>query len=285
MKLTAMRNSITFDGLTLSYLEKNETSPHTIFFIHGNSASATFWQPQLDDAALSAYRLVAFDLPAHGHSSADPANNYGVMDIGKTMAKAVRQLAEDNPYILVAISMGTNILAEMLEETIHPAGIVLAGPTIIGDDYSLQNIGLPCLDPTVIFTDGASEDEVYRYYGEVLYTKDVDLVGTLAADYLNVKLPFRSTMIGKAMQGQISNELELLRGKGVPLLIVFGQEERSVNPHYLDEANLPKWKEKVHKLPSAAHLVSLEQPQAFNELLQAYAGERFTGSPSSAHNV
>lgn len=273
-----MRKSITFDGITLSYLEKNETAERTIFFIHGNSSSANFWNPQLDDPGLCAYRLIAFDLPAHGHSSEDPHHNYGVMDLGRTMAKAIKQLMKGEKYILVAISMGTNIVAEMLDDTINPAGIVLAGPTILGDEYSLQNISLPGLDLSVIFSDETPLFAVNNYYKEVLYTKCEHTATNLITSHLFVKAPFRSTLIGKAMEGQVSNELELLRRKGVPQLIVFGKEDLAINPDYLDEADLPKWNQKIYKIPEAGHLVSLEQPRAFNDLLLAYAEERFTGS-------
>lgn len=275
-----MRKSITLDGFTLSYLEMNETAPHTLVYIHGNSTSADFWKPQFQDAALNIYRHLVFDLPAHGHSSADPLHNYGVMDLGRTMRKAISQLVKDDSYILVAISMGTNIVAEMLDETVKPAGIVLAGPTILGDEYSLENIGMPGLDLSVIFTDETPLCAVQQYYRDVLYKKDEHTINEMISSHLAVKVPFRSTIIGRAMEGQISNELEILRGKGVPLLIVFGEEERAIKPDYLDLAQLPTWNQKIYKVPEAGHLVSLDQPGAFNELLLAYAEERFTESLS-----
>lgn len=275
-----MRKSITLDGLTLSYLEKNETATDTLVYIHGNSGSADFWKPQFNDAALNIYRHIVFDLPAHGLSSEDPLHNYGVMDLGRTMRKAISQLVKDEPYILVATSMGTNIVAEMLDDTINPAGIVLAGPTIIGDDYSLQNIGLPGLDLSVIFMDETPLCAVSHYYREVLYKKDEHTINEMISSHLAVKGPFRSALIGRAMEGQVSNELEILRVKEVPLLIVFGEEERAIKPDYLDKALLPKWNNKIYKVPQAGHLVSLDQPKAFNELLLAYAKERFTRSLS-----
>lgn len=279
-----MRKSITFDGLMLSYLELNESAENTLIYIHGNSGSANFWKPQFNDPALHSFRHVVFDLPAHGHSTADPLHNYGVMDLGKTMARAVRQLAGGAKYILVAISLGTNILAEMLDETINPAGIVLAGPSIIGDHFSLQNIGLPGLDLGVIFTDEAPLGAVRHYYQEVLYTKEEQAVNDMISSHLAVKGPFRSSLINKAMAGEVSNELELLRSKSMPLLIVFGQEERAIDPNYLDNAHLTKWNNKIYKVPQAGHLVSLEQPKAFNDLLRAYAEERFTRSLSFEHS-
>jgi pimeloyl-ACP methyl ester carboxylesterase len=279
-----MRKTITFDDLTLSYLEKNETAEQTLFFIHGNSSSATFWKPQFDDPAFDSYRLVAFDLPAHGQSSADPLHNYGVKDLGRTLAKAVKQLAVNGNYMLVAISLGTNIVAEMLDDSIHPAAIVLAGPTILGDEYSLENIGLPALDPGVLFTDDAPLCAVSNYYKEVLHSRCEQMAAELTSRHLDVKIPFRSTLINRAIEGQVSNELELLRKKEVPLLIVFGKEERSINPDYLDKACLPIWNTTIYKIPGAGHLVSLEQPRAFNDLLLAYTQDRFTKSPSSGRS-
>lgn len=100
--------------INLAYLEKNEDKEHIIFFIHGNSASANSWNAQLNSHILRDYRLISIDLPAHGDSegSSNPTADYTVPQMGKIVAAAIQSLAGENPYLLAAISLGTNILAE-----------------------------------------------------------------------------------------------------------------------------------------------------------------------------
>ena len=81
---------------SISFIEKNATKPKTIFFLHGNSGSALSWSKQLNDPQLSDYRMVAFDLPAHGNS--DPFKNedkYNLLSIAELMAEAIDQ---KSPY-------------------------------------------------------------------------------------------------------------------------------------------------------------------------------------------
>jgi pimeloyl-ACP methyl ester carboxylesterase len=52
-------------GFQIAYQVKNPDLKNTIFFVHGNSGSTRFWEKQFNNALFSAYRLIAFDLPAH----------------------------------------------------------------------------------------------------------------------------------------------------------------------------------------------------------------------------
>lgn len=264
------------DNVTLAYKEANPQNEITIFFIHGNSCSSTIWEPQLKDELFSNYRLVAFDLPAHGKSSAHPEDKYGVQDLGNLLAKAVKQLSAHSPYFLAALSMGANILTEMLNYQVLPLGIILIGPTIIGDEFHMGNIGLPGLDPTVLFTDEADDQQVVAYYSGVLLDPDEKTLTYLLDEYKSVKLPFRSVLIGEAIKGNVSNELQLLRNFANPVLIIFGKDETVVNPNYLDHADVPKWSGKVQFIEKASHLVSLEQPEELNNVISEYANERTT---------
>src|SRR5579863_2300090 len=108
---------ISIEGIRIAYLEQNSRPENkTIFFIHGNSVSSRTWRKQLVDPLFSDHRLIAIDLPAHGDSgtAADPAHTYSLPMLANLMAKAVRLLANNQPFILAGVSLSTNIVAEML---------------------------------------------------------------------------------------------------------------------------------------------------------------------------
>jgi len=73
----------------------------------------------------------------------------------------------------------------------------------------------------------------------------------------------------------ISDEIELLKKAGIPVLVVFGQDEKMANPDYLDKLPFETWKNKVFKFPEAGHYVQMDQPGKFNELLFEYVRDRF----------
>lgn len=72
-----------------------------------------------------------------------------------------------------------------------------------------------------------------------------------------------------------SDEIQLLTDSGIPQYVIMGADEQVVFPDYLDNAGLPLWGQKVHKIPGASHLVNVDQPDEFNQLLAAFADHLF----------
>lgn len=266
---------IDIDGTRINYLVKNESAVNTIFFIHGNSASSKTWMYQMEDQRLYKYKLIAIDLPAHGESSADAALRYGVMDFAALMVMFVDQLSTGNPYILAGVSLGANIIGEMLAYPVKPSGLVFLGPTLVGDESNLGNIFLPDLDMRIMFSENAEDGPLSALYEAVLHIENPSALNIMVSDFKKVKPLFRSIMIAKAAEGKISNEFELLRQYNTPALIVMGTKEKVVDPFYLDDANIPKWRNKVFKVDDAGHFVHIDQPGKVNELIAEYAKEVF----------
>ena len=133
---------ILIDGISIAYFEKNCEKENSIFFIHGNSSSSAIWLKQFESELLSGYRLIAFDLPAHGASGALNGSGieYGLPVLGKIMAAAVKESAGDGAYIIAGLSLGTNIVAEMLAHTIAPAGVIVIGSCMIGGEYTMERV-------------------------------------------------------------------------------------------------------------------------------------------------
>ena len=82
-------------------------------------------------------------------------------------------------------------------------------------------------------------------------------------------------MFATVTQGSHSDEIGLLKKSNIPLLVIFGEEERAVNKNYLDNESLTLWKNKIFKIPQSGHFVNIDQPEVFNELLVEYAKDIF----------
>lgn len=268
---------ISIQGLSIAYNEINENAPKTIFFIHGNSCSSRIWRKQSESPLLNNYRLVFFDLPAHGNSgSADePDQVYNFPLLGKIMAAAVLQLAAGKPYIIAAMSMGTNILAEMILHNVDPRGLVLLCPTIAGGEIILGQIAKPGTHVHLIFTDDAEKEDLRNYALEVILSGSAHDLQFFMEDYSAVKKPFRSVLAKSIFNQQYSDEIKILQQKNIPLLMVFGKDEKVVDPDYLDKADLPLWKNTILKIPGASHLVNIDQPEKVNQLIAEFAEDMF----------
>ena len=102
-----LKHQLTVKGIRIAYLEQNPDCKNTIFFIHGNSVSSASWMKQLNSELLSKYRLIAFDLPAHGDSAAspEPDNDYTFAGLASIATLLVEQL-ETGPYIICGCQPG-----------------------------------------------------------------------------------------------------------------------------------------------------------------------------------
>jgi len=266
-----MENSfITVNGLKLAYVEKNPDATKTIFFIHGNSVSKRSWRKQYNSSALSSYRMIAIDLPVHGDSDEGSYTIYTLKGLAEIMSKAVKQLAADEPYILAGISLSTNIIAEMLVFDVRPAGIVLAGPCIVGKDHPVSKFVKPGTHVGVVFKDDSDENDVLSYAHETSASKDENDIKIFIEDFKAVKNRFRSSLAKSIFNNEYSDEVELLQQKNIPLLVVFGKDEKIIDADYLDNAILPTWNKTIYKVEGASHFVNIDRPKIFNELIKQF---------------
>jgi pimeloyl-ACP methyl ester carboxylesterase len=74
---------------------------------------------------------------------------------------------------------------------------------------------------------------------------------------------------------QFSDEIGLLQQLDLPLLIIFGKDEKVVDPDYLDDAPLKLWQNMIYKIAGASHLVNIDRPEEFNTLVASYAVDMF----------
>lgn len=270
-----MKKRIIIEGITLAYIELNPNQPNTLFFIHGNSSSCKTWENILYNDLLSGYRLIAFDLPGHGESSAspNPDNHYGISDLGRILGKATESLINNENYILIGCSLGTNIVSETLLY-INPKGIVLESPCIIGENLDFSKISFPDVDTSVLFIEDPAIDQVKKYYSYSILNKKEEVIDSLVEDFLKVKPPFRSAMLQQSTSGgKISDEIKLLKEYQNPLLLITGKEDKVINPDYLDSVDLNKWKNSIFKIPGAGHPVHLDEPEIASKLIYEYSTE------------
>lgn len=270
---TMERKFITVSGLKVSYLEQNPSAAITIFFFHGNSNSARLWSFQFSDHLLNEYRLIAVDFPGHGESSpikTDDLCRYQVKAFGELMAGVVDSLSGNDPYFLAGLSLGSNVIAEMLNYSVHPKGLILLSPTIVGTGVAPNASIDEELVSTVLFTDNRDIALAKAYFHLASLSLDEHIEQLLLKDYLDSDPLFRTHLLQSAIDGMYSDEVSLLQVTKLPLLIIFGQEDRVISPEILNSIPFNLWQEKLFKLPHAAHLVNIDQGTCTDLLITNY---------------
>lgn len=267
---------IEVNQIKLAYIEKNKKAEKTIFFIHGNSVSKRSWRKQYDSELLSTWRVIAIDLPSHGDSGLAPhSNDCTLRGLGAIMSSAVKQLAHDKPYIIAGMSLGTNIVAEMLSFNIDPVGLVLSGPSLVSNELPVETFVKAGTHVGVVFTEDAAENDVMLYARETSASNDEEDINIFMEDYKITDKKFRRFLAESIAEKNYSDEVELIHQRNIPVLIVFGKDEKIVETEYLDNVSLHLWRNEIFKIPGASHLVNIDQPTAFNKLLAEFAQDVF----------
>jgi pimeloyl-ACP methyl ester carboxylesterase len=269
---------IQIDNCKIAYIEKNKNSQQAIFFIHGNSGSSRIWIKQFRAEILSGYRLVAIDLPGHGYSlfSNSPSDDYSPTGTAILLSKAIREISGNHPFLLVGLSYGTNVIAEMLNFGLKPKGIVLISSCVLGEDYGMDIVFRHTDTPSIFFYNEISNKIVKEWFSNLLISAAEEDRQNLIADYLKVSPDFKPALFKTAGEGKVSDEILSLNQLNIPVCTLFGREDKLININYLDNLPFHAWQNKIYKLAGAGHYVNIDKPESTDQIISHYAKEMFT---------
>ncbi|MGP2550090.1 alpha/beta fold hydrolase [Mucilaginibacter rubeus] len=251
----------------------NPEQQYTVFFIHGNSGSADTWNLQLTEPLFKEYRIIAIDLPAHGNSSIpEDLFDFSVLGMAALLAAVVKVLIADNPFVLVGLSLGTNVVAEILPY-VNISGIVLISPSIITDGNTLNKLFKPGANVSVFFTDNVEEREVENVLGQCIEDNQEEIFNKIKSDYYRVKGDFRSMLHKSVMKEFYSDEIRLITGSGLKPLVIFGASDPLCNIDYLDDDLGNICYKEIYKLSNARHFPQIDQWRTVNDLLYKYLND------------
>lgn len=255
----------------------NKSKP-AIIFIHGASISSDFWYPQLDDKNLTEnFCLYAFDLPGHGKSqkATEPENNYSLKGLGKITVEIINTLSLKE-YIIVSLSLSGNVIGECVEDLKGCKGIFLTGSSLLGKDFPVSSLIIVHPYLHLLTAESAKDIEVENYATHIMLKPDEKRTNLFVYNWQNADPAFRKR-IGKVLaENDYSDEVANLKESKIPLALVYGKEEASVKPLYLQDAGFKLWGNKIHLIENAGHLPNIDNPEEFNRLLFSFANECFT---------
>jgi len=245
-----------------------------IIFIHGASISSEFWYKQFSDKNLADnFSLYAFDLPGHGQSQkAKNIENYSLKGLGKMVNRILDSLAIEE-YILVTLSIASNIIGEAVESLQGCKGIFMTGACLLGERFPVAALIQPFPYMHLLSAENASKEELKDYATYDMFHPKEEDVNIFIANYQKTDPAFRN-QIGRAlMESDYSDEVENIKNSKLALALVYGKEEAIVKPDYLQDAGFNLWGNKIHLIKDAGHLVTIDNPTGFNKLLLSFAND------------
>ncbi|MGH6715808.1 MAG: alpha/beta fold hydrolase [Bradyrhizobium sp.] len=247
-------------------------SGRPIVLIHGNSSSARIWRKQMQGPLGGKYRLIAIDLPGHGESgrAPDPERDYSAPGYSACVAGIAKQL-ELEEAVFVGWSLGGHALLEAASALPMAKGLMIFGTPPIAktpDGFA----GFKGLSPAG-FAPAPSDEEIAGWTKLAFAPGFAAVPPFFVSDFRNTDGAARGCLGAAVQQGRFDDEVEIVRARlSIPLAIVHGAEEQIVDLSYLQRLVAPTlWRRQVQVIAGAGHSTQWEQPQAFDEVLDAFA--------------
>ena len=246
-----------------------------IVLLHGSGASTHSWRAVMDLAA-SDFRVVALDLPGHGHSPRQRGARPNLPNVARAVAQALERL-DCAPTCIAGHSAGAAVAVQMtLSEGVRPAALVLVNPALApfpGSSSSLFPIlsGAVFLNPltTALIARAARSTERVRRLldstGSVVEPEGLELYRRLLSDPQHVEGTF-----AMMVHWDLRPLRRALRQVEPATLVLVGERDGTVPPEVgrAVAGEIPGARMEV--FADAGHLLHEEQPERTWETIRAY---------------
>jgi pimeloyl-ACP methyl ester carboxylesterase len=237
----------------------------SVVLIHGFSLDRHMWEPQVATLA-GRYRVIRYDLRGHGDSARgdQPFTGFGDLrelldSLGITRATLVGLSAGSELAINFAIAYPDRVTR-----------LVLASPGLGG----YRGASLPWMQPVIDAAIAGQAEQAARLW---VKTPLMRLVTGRDAEPAVTDMVMRNAGLWtskRTEQPLTPPAIERLGTIRCPVLVVLGGDDQ---PHIHDiarviAAGVPN--AKVETLPGAAHLVNLDVPKAFNDVVVRFLAAR-----------
>lgn len=259
---------------TIAYYETNGEPPGALL-VHGNSSSALIFRNQLESSLGEDFRLVAIDLPGHGHSSwaTNPQATYTLPGYASFLVSITERL-KLTEAVFVGWDLGGHIILEASPQFPHAAGLMIFGTPPLGKPADLSTALLPHPTRDYCFRTELPETEVRQWLTAHFKPGLPDVPQRLMADVRRTDRQVRFILGQSIAVGNYQDEIEIVGRLTQPLGVLYGEEDQLINRTYIEDLTMPTlWRGAGQLIPEAGHSPQWEQPTRFNTLLKTFIEE------------
>jgi pimeloyl-ACP methyl ester carboxylesterase len=226
--LDAPTDMLEVDGVRLHVRDSGPRNGLALIFLHGFGASLHTWEPWARDLAHD-YRVIRFDLPGSGLSSADPTGDYTDARSMALLAALMDKLGVKRASI-VGHSIGGRIAwtfaahyPERVDKLVLVAPDGFASP---GFEYGKK----PDVPASVKLMRYVLPKPLLRMSLAPAYANPATLTDALAARYYDLMLApgARQALIARMEQTTLTDPVPWLRRIQAPTLLLWGQQDAMI---------------------------------------------------------
>ena len=265
------RQYLHFESRTIAYFDSApaDRAASVLVLIHAFPLGAGMWEGQVK-ALPPGWRLIAPDLRGFGGSTIlSPDDNPTMDDYADDVVDLLRDL-NISSAVVGGCSMGGYAVMAALRRTPEVARAVILIDTRVNADSSENRANrrsmLALLDREG--PSGVARDMMPKLLGKTSLEERHDLEPLVRR---LVKQHSAAALKGGIQRMMTRTDAtEVLQKLDVPLLIVVGEEDTLTPPDEARKMAALNSNAQLVVLPRAGHLPNLEQPEAFNDVLQTF---------------
>jgi pimeloyl-ACP methyl ester carboxylesterase len=219
-----------------------------IIAIHGNG------QDQQIFKELNMLALETINLPGHGGMK--DLNSYSI----NNYARYVDSLIHED-CLLLGHSLGGHIALEVASKNSHVKALISIGAPPI-NNQNLGNVFQPNPAIAVVYAEDQPEELLREFIKAGSETRNND---ELLLSMFRYQSPFARSSFAQSLGGGVEDELLKIQSLNIPMLYLFGAQEKLINLEFVREMNLPKYTE-----ISGGHNIMLDNPRELQESILTF---------------
>lgn len=234
----------------------------TIVFVHGLIPGSVIWYKQIE--AFSDYSMLLIDLPGRGLS--ENCTDFSIRTSAKII-ESIRIKENIENFVMVGISMGGYIVQEFAKNFGGALGYLISGSTPIDARFYFPWEIMGFKTSAVYFRATPWEELKKTASVGVTISDEGEKFMTAHIDKVSEELFYR-------LWPEMTNFFTYERFSfDAPILILVGEEDQmgTIKLHIDDWKNYEN--SEIIRIPNAAHLVNIDNAQAFNQALRAFVNK------------
>ncbi|MEM9332363.1 MAG: alpha/beta hydrolase [Pseudomonadota bacterium] len=254
----------------VSFIETGNPDGFPILFLHGNSFSKEVFSGQLSSEHLSERRLLALDMPGHGHSSRaiEPKTTYTYAGFAAEVLNFL-ELKEIKRCVVAGWSLGGQVALELINRSPRVAGVFAFGAPPapngpIGLIRSMRFCRMLLLAGKPQFS---KEDAIYFEKAAFGSHANGEFIDTL----LNTDPEMRPTLSRSLLMPKGMSQRERFEYSSIPVCLLHGRDDILVRTPYMETLRAPMMAGgEVLMLDRVGHAPFLESKDTFDQLLDHF---------------
>ena len=245
-----------------------------VVLIHGFSIPACVWDGTFEHLVQAGFRVLRYDLYGRGRSARPQECDYGLACYIEQLHALVEAIPLRGPLGLVGLSMGGPIAAAFAAQSPARArAVALIDPVVTGVTLSPAQylLAVPLLGEWLLRLKG--RETLSNGIAQDFYRPErmpANLPERFRAVMDNGFFHALHMSVRNGMLGDHSAVFQLLNPVLVPVLAIWGAEDKVVPPAQADTLKQLVPRAAVHKIPQAGHMPHLERPDEVNPLLSNF---------------